>query len=76
VVSTDGERKMSMKVEGNTEVEKTDMYKLEIFSTEGELLGSLAVDHFVDGIYIKGSRLFLWDGLRAAKFYEYKIEAR
>lgn len=76
VVSTDGERKMSMKVEGNTEVEKTDMYKLEIFSTEGELLGSLAVDHFVDGIYIKGLRLFLWDGLRAAKFYEYKIEAR
>lgn len=75
-VSTGGERRMSMKVEGNTEVQKTDMYKLEIFSPEGELLGGLAVDHYVDGIYIKGSRLFLWDGLRGAKFYEYRIEAR
>jgi len=74
VMSTGGERKMSMKVQGNTEIQKTDMYRLEVFSPEGELLGSLAVDHFVDGITIKGNRLFLWDGLRGAKFYEYRIE--
>lgn len=71
-----GERQMSMKVQGNTEAETTDMYKLEIFSPDGELLGSLAVNHFVDGISIKGSRLFLWDGLRRAKFFEYAIEER
>jgi sugar lactone lactonase YvrE len=76
VISTGGERKMSMKVQGNTEIQKTDMYRLEVFSAEGELLGSLAVDHFVDGITIKGNRLFLWDGLRGAKFYEYRIEKR
>ncbi len=76
VMSTGGERKMSMKVQGNTEIQKTDMYKLGIFSPEGELLGSLAVDHFVDGITIKGPRLFLWDGLRGAKFYEYRIEEK
>jgi sugar lactone lactonase YvrE len=68
-----GERKMSMKPAGNTELRTTDMYKLEIFNPEGELLGSLPLDHFVDGIYIKGNRLFLWDAMRGAKFYEYRI---
>ncbi len=76
MMSNGGERKMSMKVQGNTEIQKTDMYRLEIFSPEGELLGSLPVDHFVDGIVIKGPRLFLWDGMRGAKFYEYRIEER
>jgi sugar lactone lactonase YvrE len=69
-----GERKMSMKPEGNTDLRKTDMYKLEVFSPEGELLGSLPLDHFVDGIYLKGERLFLWDAMRGAKFYEYRIK--
>ncbi len=69
-----GERKMSMKPAGNTELRTTDMYKLEIFSPEGELLGSLALDHFVDGLYIKGDRLFLWDAMRGAKFFEYRIK--
>jgi len=76
VMATGGERKMSLKVQGNTEIQKTDMYKLEIFSPEGELLGSLPVDHFVDGISIRGSRLFLWDSLRGARFYEYRTEER
>jgi len=69
-----GERKMSMKAQGNTDLRTTDMYKLEVFSPGGELLGSLPLDHFVDGIYIKGDRLFLWDAMRGAKFYEYRIK--
>ncbi|MBP1766666.1 MAG: hypothetical protein H6P98_781 [Candidatus Aminicenantes bacterium] len=69
-----GERKMSMKPSGNTELRTTDVYRLEIYSPEGELLGSLPVDYFVDGIYIKGDRLFLWDAMRGAKFYEYRIK--
>ncbi len=69
-----GERKMSMKPSGNTELRTTDVYRLEIYSLEGELLGSLPLDHFVDGIYIKGDRLFLWDAMRGAKFYEYRIK--
>lgn len=69
-----GERKMSMKAEGNTDLRTTDMYRLEVFNSEGELLGSLPLDHFVDGIYIKGDRLFLWDAVRGAKFYEYRIK--
>jgi sugar lactone lactonase YvrE len=69
-----GERKMSMKAQGNTDLRTTDMYKLEVFSSEGELLGSLPLDHFVDGIYIKGDRLFLWDAMRGAKFFQYRIK--
>lgn len=69
-----GERKMSMKPEGNTDLRTTDIYKLEVFSPEGEMLGSLPFDHFVDGITIKGDRLFLWDAMRGAKFYEYRIK--
>jgi hypothetical protein len=74
VTMSGGERKMSMKAQGNTDLRTTDMYKLEVFSMEGELLGSLPLDHFVDGIYIKGDRLFLWDAMRGAKFYEYRIK--
>jgi len=74
VTMSGGERKMSMKPSGNTDLRTTDMYKLEVFSSEGELLGSLPLDHFVDGIYIKGDRLFLWDAMRGAKFYEYRIK--
>jgi len=76
VTMNNGERKMSKKAEGNTDVRMTDMYKLEVFSSEGELLGSLPLDHFVDGITIKGDRLFLWDAMRGAKFYEYRIKER
>jgi sugar lactone lactonase YvrE len=74
VTMSGGERKMSMKAQGNTDLRTTDMYRLEVFSQEGELLGSLPLDHFVDGIYIKGDRLFLWDAMRGAKFFEYKIK--
>jgi len=74
VTTIGGERKMSMKAQGNTDLRTTDMYRLEVFSPEGELLGSLPLDHFVDGIYLKGERLFLWDAMRGAKFYEYRIK--
>lgn len=58
---------------GNTELLKTNMFKLEIFSGGGELLGSLPLDHFVDEIYIYGDRMFLLDQDRKAGYYEYKI---
>ena len=74
VTMSGGERKMSMKAQGNTDLRTTDMYRLEVFSPEGVLLGSLSLDHFVDGIYLKGERLFLWDAMRGAKFYEYRIK--
>jgi hypothetical protein len=72
----EGDRKMSMKPSGNTDLRATDIYRLEVFGGEGELLCSLPVNHFVDGIAIHGDRLFLWDALRGAKFYEYRIKER
>jgi hypothetical protein len=63
----------SIKTTGNQELQKTDMYKLEIFDAAGVLLGEIPLTHFVDGIYIWEDRLFLLDRDRGAKFYEYRI---
>jgi hypothetical protein len=68
-----GKQSMRTEVRGNTELLKTDMFKLEIFSSTGELLGSLPLGHFVDEIYIYGDRMFLLDQDRKAGYYEYKI---
>jgi hypothetical protein len=68
-----GTRTKSYKARGNTELQKTDAYRLDVFADDGTLLGEIPVDHFVDGIFIFGDRLFLLDKVRGAKFYEYKI---
>lgn len=73
-ITTDGgQRSISYKVQGEIETQKTDAYKLEVFAPDGVLLGEIALDHFVDGIFIYGDRLFLLDKLRGCKFYEYHI---
>jgi DNA-binding beta-propeller fold protein YncE len=63
----------SIKAMGNQELQTTDMYKLEIFDSDGVLLGEIPVTHFVDGIRIWKDRLFLLDRDRGARFYEYQI---
>lgn len=68
-----GQRSMSYKFSGATELQKTDMYKLEVYDADGVLLGEIPLDHFVDGIFIYGDRLFLLDKMRGTKFYEYRI---
>jgi sugar lactone lactonase YvrE len=62
-----------VKTEGNRELQKTDVYKLEIFSPDGVLLGTIPLDHFVDSIRIAGDNLFLIDAGHGAKVYHYKI---
>jgi hypothetical protein len=62
-----------VETKGNRELQKTDMYKLEIFSPDGILLGTIAVDHFVDSIRIIRDDLFLIDSGHGAKIYHYKI---
>jgi sugar lactone lactonase YvrE len=47
-----GGRNMSKSVSGNTDVQKTDMYQLEVYSTDGVLLGAISLTHFVDDIQI------------------------
>ncbi len=61
------------KIMGDTDLRTTDMYKLEIFSSEGVLLGEIPLTHFVDKIWVHKDRVFLLDGDRGVKFYEYKI---
>jgi sugar lactone lactonase YvrE len=61
------------KLSGNTDLRKTDMFKLEIFAPDGVLLGEIPLTHFVDMIRVHKDRLFLLDADRGVCFYEYKI---
>jgi sugar lactone lactonase YvrE len=60
-------------IKGNTDLQQTDMYALEIFDADGVLLGEIPLNHFVDVIYIKNGNLFLLDQMRGVKYYQYKI---
>ena len=61
-------------IEGNTDLQETDMYALEIFDADGVLLGEIPLDIFVDEIYIDNDNLFLLDQMRGVKYYQYKIK--
>ncbi|MCX6560183.1 MAG: NHL repeat-containing protein [Candidatus Aminicenantes bacterium] len=58
---------------GAVDVRTTDAYRLEVYEPDGVLLGSVPVKTFVDGIFIKGDRLFLLDKVRGVQFHEFKI---
>lgn len=73
VMNTGGQRTMSLKFEGATDLRKTDMYQLEIYDQEGILLGTLPLTHFVDDMWIMKDRVFMLDKMRGAQFYEYRI---
>jgi len=68
-----GRRSMNMKPEGNTDVTKTDAFRLEIYSPDGILLGKVQLEHFVDDILINGDKIYLLDKMRGSQYYEYKI---
>ena len=60
-------------VVGDTDLQETDMYTLEIFDPDGVLLGAIPLNHFVDDIYINKDTLFLLDKMRGVKYYQYQI---
>jgi len=68
-----GGRNMSKSVSGNTDVQKTDMYQLEVYSTDGILLEAIPLTHFVDDIQINKDRIFLLDEKRGMLYREYRI---
>jgi sugar lactone lactonase YvrE len=76
MVSGSVDRGSTRKVVGDTDLRKTDMYKLEIFAPDGVLLGAIPLTHFVDGIWIHQDRLFLLDRDRGVQFYEYRIREK
>jgi len=75
-VDASGARQSSVKLEGNTDLTETDMYKLEIFAPDGILLGSIPLKRFCDGMSVIGDRLFIIDKLRGMCIYEYAIVER
>jgi len=64
---------VTREIKGNTDLQETDMYSLEIFDIDGILLGEIPLSHFVDKIYIKNDNLFLLDQMRGVKYYHYQI---
>ena len=64
---------VTREIKGNTDLQETDMYALEIFDENGVLLGEIQLSHFVNEIYIKNDSLFLLDQMRGVKYYQYKI---
>ena len=72
-MSTSGGRSMNVSVGGNTDVRETDVFQLEVYDTEGVLLGSIPVKHFVDDIFVNGDKIYLLDRMRGMQFFEYKI---
>jgi sugar lactone lactonase YvrE len=64
---------VTREIKGDTDLQETDMYALEIFDADGVLLGEIPLDHFVDEIYIKNDSLFLLDQMRGVKYYQYQI---
>jgi sugar lactone lactonase YvrE len=76
LVISHGPSGSTRKFVGNTDLQTTDMFKLEIFAPDGVLLGEIPVTQFVDGMHIAKGRLFLLDRDRGVKFYEYRIIER
>jgi len=72
-MSDTGKRSTNLAFEGNTDLTKTDMYRLEVYDNDGVLLTAFPIDHFADSIRIHDDRIFIMDRMRGAQFYEYRI---
>jgi hypothetical protein len=72
--SSGGGRQIGYKVHGDTELRETDAFRLEVFDADGSLLGTFPLDFFVDGIFIRGDRLFLLDRYRGVQLREFRIK--
>ena len=55
------------------ELRETDIYKLEVFDSEGILLGEIPLTHFADRLFIYKDDLFILDKAHASTFYQYRI---
>jgi len=71
-----GKRSMNISVESEADIRKTDAYEIDIYDSEGVLLGKIPVDHFVDGIWIVKDKIYLLDKNRGMQFFEYQITAK
>ena len=67
------QRSTSYSVQGNTDVQETDMYQIEIYDPEGVLLGTIQLDRFADDIHIAKDKVYILDRMRGMQYYVYKI---
>ncbi len=58
------------------ELRETDIYKLEVFDSDGILLGEIPLTHFADRMIIHKDDLFIMDQAHASAFYQYRIVAK
>ncbi len=70
---SNGETTFTTRLFGATDITKTDMYELQLFSKEGILLARYPLTHFCDGLYILGGRIYIMDKFRGMQFYIYTI---
>lgn len=56
--------------------EKTDMYRLMVFGTDGKIQAANQLDVFCDEIYIHKNRIFIIDKTFAQKIYEFKYNIK
>jgi sugar lactone lactonase YvrE len=63
----------SITIRGNTDLRLTNAFKLEVFSTTGELLGEIPLTHFADVIRIHQDNLYIIDREHGSTVYVYKI---
>jgi len=61
------------KIVGNVENTETDIYELELFSKNGELLAKYPLTHFCDGLKIINNCIYLCDERREMLFHIYEI---
>jgi hypothetical protein len=54
------------------EIKKMDIFKLEIYGSDGILLGEIQLDHIAQGIRIYKNNLFIWE-FPNARYFQYKI---
>jgi len=67
---------VSTELSGNTGLFETDMFNLEVFGSDGILLGRFPLTHFCDGLRIIDDKLYILDSIRSMRFYVYEIKQR
>jgi hypothetical protein len=49
-----------------------DIFKLEIYGSDGILLGEIQLDHIAQGIRIYKNNMFIWE-FPNARYFQYEI---
>jgi hypothetical protein len=65
----------SVRVIQEPKIKKMDIFTLEVFGSDGIIIGEVPLNHLAHGIRIVGDNLFIWERDNAA-VYQYKIVSK